>query len=1285
MTFRVRSKKTKLAFKLIYLLLLLNFVLLFYYVNKSSSNASYRGKFGSGVLSEAKLILHRQFVGKVGDRFPLSESNNEKLKERDTLVNKGSVNVSETEKETDELEVLDNVNIDLYDEEDALDVHALSNRGKQRISQTNITNIIVSHTDFVLHNPHLCHKSDKVDIVVLVTSTPENVVQRDAIRQTWGRQLVENPGAILLFVIGRSRSKTTEFNVRQENARHGDIIQAQFHDVTENRVIKTIAIFRWVSLYCRNSKYVLKTSDSTFLQPTVLYKTLSGLKDTTLVYGSVRVGLKAERNPLKKAYISDDVWPSPRYPAFLEYPTYLFTVDITINLYELALEHPLFPVEDIYIGILLENRTVEFEDSALVDRNGETKFVCDLTEMLSVASLYPSTIKNYWSTLTLYGNVCGANEEDNNYIVQQQPVVFVQNPSYRCAQTALTGEVFLLVMVISNPENVAQRYAIRETWANSYQMKTNKAVTMFFVESTDSKVAVLESKIENKQFADIVLVDYQGSNDVLVTLAAMKWAELYCHTAQFIMKLEDDVLFFPTNLVGVVQVLPQDKLALGYVQEPEDKPLKRKGSEWLVDSLEITSISSYIDTHAYVLSYDVTRAILNMTYRPTHTSEEIFISTLLTKLEVRMLHHPGFDSHGQMRDICDLRHAITSRYMLHNNDMMYRYWRSVNEWSPFLCQGSKRRISNALPLHRALANRGQLEAEHNPLHHLDYEYLINHETRCSDKLDNSGKLNILVGVISRAKDIQARQVIRSTWAKKFHNAGPLKAITVFILGHEHDNQRQLEEENASHSDIIQWKINESYKNLTLKTVMFLKWAATYCRNAHYVIKIDSDVFVNVDNMVQLLMTAPRSSFYLGDTKVATQPIRQPRSKWFTPSEAWRDSTYPPYNDGHAYVMSADVVIKAYEASLKSSIFPWEDVYVGALLANIGIAPTPHKLFDRRQVYKDACALSKCLTSHGFEPMKMFYSWTHLEECRERPSECGCLGGKTNATVTLGQTDTSWANQNKRSPEGCLQGEQTELFLLIVVITMPTRYNDRMMARLSWTSRGDFVNGKHTDVVFLMGKTNDVDMQRFIVNESHAEQDIIQGNFQEEDPSNNFFLRHKFAIDWAYSCGAPDYLMIVTDDTFVHVENVIDFLYKESALLPPDMATAYMCIGQGCNCKTSETSTERTTFVDISILSRGAISKLYKNLRHSDVESNIDLLSQYQQSRVSIRSPKSIDYRGRVMYPHKGMCRLHEILASSKFTSNQFQVAFSFLNGYHDACQNKDGQRKRALYTEVCTA
>ena len=57
----------------------------------------------------------------------------------------------------------------------------------------------------------------------------------------------------------------------------------------------------------------------------------------------------------------------------------------------------------------------------------------------------------------------------------------------------------------------------------------------------------------------------------------------------------------------------------------------------------------------------------------------------------------------------------------------------------------------------------------------------------------------------------------------------------------------VEQESQIFHDIVVEDFVDSYHNLTLKTMMGMRWIATFCEHAQYVLKADSDVFVNMEN------------------------------------------------------------------------------------------------------------------------------------------------------------------------------------------------------------------------------------------------------------------------------------------------------------------------------------------------------------------------------------------------------------------------------------------------------
>ncbi|NXH50422.1 B3GT5 galactosyltransferase, partial [Dicaeum eximium] len=93
----------------------------------------------------------------------------------------------------------------------------------------------------------------------------------------------------------------------------------------------------------------------------------------------------------------------------------------------------------------------------------------------------------------------------------------------------------------------------------------------------------------------------------------------------------------------------------------------------------------------------------------------------------------------------------------------------------------------------------------------------------------------------------------------------------------------LQEEDELHGDLLQQDFLDTYNNLTLKTLMGLEWVSRFCPNASYVMKADSDVFLNLEYLAGLLRPL-RTGLLMGHVYRRTGPLRNRAYKWFVPRE-----------------------------------------------------------------------------------------------------------------------------------------------------------------------------------------------------------------------------------------------------------------------------------------------------------------------------------------------------------------------------------------------------------------
>ncbi|KAL1426477.1 hypothetical protein MTO96_018282 [Rhipicephalus appendiculatus] len=210
---------------------------------------------------------------------------------------------------------------------------------------------------------------------------------------------------------------------------------------------------------------------------------------------------------------------------------------------------------------------------------------------------------------------------------------------------------------------------------------------------------------------------------------------------------------------------------------------------------------------------------------------------------------------------------------------------------------------------------------------------------------------------------------------------------VFMLGRPHSDtvQDRIVREDATHGDIVQGDFVDTYKNLTLKSLMMLRWAKSYCPNTKYLLKIDDDVLLNVwDFVVTLyrLLANKRRRTIWGMVCTHSRPARRRKGrygKWYVPKWMYPKATYPDYANGPAYLISGDSVSLLLRSVSAVPYFFIEDVYVTGLVAekagirrenDSGYAPS-----RKRNIRP--CRKPRVVASHGWSPRNLRLAWRKM--------------------------------------------------------------------------------------------------------------------------------------------------------------------------------------------------------------------------------------------------------------------------------------------------------------------
>ncbi|KAM9460861.1 beta-1,3-galactosyltransferase 2-like isoform 1-T2 [Clarias gariepinus] len=262
-----------------------------------------------------------------------------------------------------------------------------------------------------------------------------------------------------------------------------------------------------------------------------------------------------------------------------------------------------------------------------------------------------------------------------------------------------------------------------------------------------------------------------------------------------------------------------------------------------------------------------------------------------------------------------------------------------------------------------------------------YHYILNESERCQNE-----KPFLVLMVPVAPNNREARDAVRTTWGSEKMVMN--KVVSLFFLlgqpGHEEreEMQQKILQESEEHHDIIQSDFLDSYKNLTIKTMVIMEWLATYCQNAAYAMKIDSDMFLNVNSLINMLLQAPRKNYMTGLVAIGAAVSRDPSSKWYLPKDVFPADFYPPYALGLGYVISSDLPNKLIKGAKHVKAVYIEDVFLGLCMWYLGIpftSQTDQSLFNGFFVPYNWCRYSKLIvtTTHSLQDQVNF--WKELKK------------------------------------------------------------------------------------------------------------------------------------------------------------------------------------------------------------------------------------------------------------------------------------------------------------------
>lgn len=273
--------------------------------------------------------------------------------------------------------------------------------------------------------------------------------------------------------------------------------------------------------------------------------------------------------------------------------------------------------------------------------------------------------------------------------------------------------------------------------------------------------------------------------------------------------------------------------------------------------------------------------------------------------------------------------------------------------------------------------------EHEPVYKQKFVFTLREQIKCAE-----GNPFLVILVASRPADVKVRQAIRITWGSQ-KSWWSKQVRTLFLLGQEQRDDSltlTIKDESILYGDIICQDFLDTYNNLTLKTIMAFRWVAEFCPNTQYVMKTDSDVFINTGNLVKFLLKLNASeNFITGYPLINNLVHRGLDWRRYISYDEYPFKVFLPYCAGFGYILNSRLACRVYEMMHHVKPIKFEDAYVGICLSILGeslYVPEDAELFFINEINFDLCKYKHLIAVHGISSQKTIRYW---QEIMQEPS------------------------------------------------------------------------------------------------------------------------------------------------------------------------------------------------------------------------------------------------------------------------------------------------------------
>jgi len=212
---------------------------------------------------------------------------------------------------------------------------------------------------------------------------------------------------------------------------------------------------------------------------------------------------------------------------------------------------------------------------------------------------------------------------------------------------------------------------------------------------------------------------------------------------------------------------------------------------------------------------------------------------------------------------------------------------------------------------------------------------------------------VLIAVQSAPQNTELRSEVRRTWGATCRTTHAAWCNLIFVLGSFSNPQLQSEisAEASKFGDILQENFDDSYNNLTIKSIYILKYFVGHSEQINqFLLKTDDDSFVHLEalwdlaksrlvkksnNLMGYLQLGLKKHHYLPLAHKPTKSNLQKKAwlKWLIPTYMYNKRFFPQFLSGSGYLVTKAAATCLLQKSKSIPIVHLEDVYITGLCAS----------------------------------------------------------------------------------------------------------------------------------------------------------------------------------------------------------------------------------------------------------------------------------------------------------------------------------------------------------------